>query len=93
MDTEYGSNKAAYGLEFRSVNRTYFISYTGNPLQILMKYSYLMAESWIARLNSGITNADNFFDQSIFHHQKFENESVADADSGHTEILVPFPGN
>ena len=45
------------------------------------------------RLNSGITNTDNFFDQSIFHHQKFENESVAHADSGDTRILVQFPGN
>ena len=45
------------------------------------------------RLNSGITNTDNFFDQSIFHHQKIEYESVARADSGDTKILVQCPGN
>ena len=46
----------------------------------------------MCRLNPEITKTDNFFGHSIFHHQKFEYESVARADSRDTKILVQFPG-
>ena len=62
----------------------------GNPvtssLQGKTSFTTTSIKRFIIRLNSGITNTDNFFDQSIFHHQKFENESAAHADSGDTKI-------
>ena len=47
----------------------------------------------IDRLNSGITNMDNFFEKSIFNKPKIGNESVAHSDSGDIKIFVEFPGN
>ena len=45
------------------------------------------------RLNSGITNMDNFYEKSIFGYPKFAYESIDNADSGDTKIFVWFAGS